>query len=437
MPHILSWHCSLPGPRRLQTHEPLVPITVGSALPGPSLLTAACRPVWSRGDTDWAMGQEGNQSCAHNYPSNTLSNRHGPGSPQRSLRNVGMERVGHGIARVRKSAYRKWRGVWIIYGVFPMIPHSAPKHSLCLQMFVNTHCWVWGTKNRGLYLKPQSEGQDVLITAPNSGTLRRPPFPCLLLTRTTFNYEKARNWLQSVITTVHKDNYPFNAGPIIGADRMSRKPNMFVPSTRLTTRFAIVTQERSWWRRGVEKKVTDERYRDVSGITLKSVLLLRYSTTLILTGASARNTPVPLSFKPRRLWLYVSDTFSESPVETACLRAESVPWLSTADRAVCRVRLEEGRALLWAPWGLSLHRLQLSFRIEFNTLIITLKAQPGLAPGYVTALLTPHEPRRRLRSSGRALPVIPRSRSAKGWPGLSVRAPRLWNGLPEDIGVLF
>ena len=58
----------------------------------------------------------------------------------------------------------------------------------------------------------------------------------------------------------------------------------------------------------------------------------------------------------------------------------------------------------------SLHWLPVRFRIDFKILLITFKARQGLAPEYITDMLTPYEPARSLRSAGEAFLNVPRSR---------------------------
>jgi len=57
-----------------------------------------------------------------------------------------------------------------------------------------------------------------------------------------------------------------------------------------------------------------------------------------------------------------------------------------------------------------------------------------VAPDCILDLVIPYEPSRSLRSSGRGLLSVPESRmQSKGDRALAIRAPRLWNNLPEDI----
>ena len=86
------------------------------------------------------------------------------------------------------------------------------------------------------------------------------------------------------------------------------------------------------------------------------------------------------------------------------------------------------------PISASLHLLPVCLRIDFKILLITFKAQSGLAPSYIKDILIPYEPARSLRSSDRALLTIPKSRLKTKWDRVfAIRAPRLWNALPEEI----
>uniref|UniRef100_A0A667WJC6 Reverse transcriptase domain-containing protein n=1 Tax=Myripristis murdjan TaxID=586833 RepID=A0A667WJC6_9TELE len=81
-----------------------------------------------------------------------------------------------------------------------------------------------------------------------------------------------------------------------------------------------------------------------------------------------------------------------------------------------------------------LHWLPVSFRIDFKVLLLVFKALNGLAPPYIQDLLTPYEPGRSLRSSGRALLEVPYSRLvSRGDRAFAVRGPRLWNALLEGL----
>ena len=82
----------------------------------------------------------------------------------------------------------------------------------------------------------------------------------------------------------------------------------------------------------------------------------------------------------------------------------------------------------------SLHWLPVCFRIDFKILLITFKALHDLAPAYISELLVPYVPSHSLRSSGSRLLFLPVSRLiTKGDRAFSIRAPKLWNDLPEEI----
>ena len=87
-----------------------------------------------------------------------------------------------------------------------------------------------------------------------------------------------------------------------------------------------------------------------------------------------------------------------------------------------------------SPVLASLHWLPVCLRIDFKILLITFKALHDLAPAYISELLVPYVASRSLRSSGSRLLVLPVSRLiTKGDRAFSIRAPKLWNELPEEI----
>lgn len=82
----------------------------------------------------------------------------------------------------------------------------------------------------------------------------------------------------------------------------------------------------------------------------------------------------------------------------------------------------------------SLHWLPVSFRVDFKILLFVFKALNGLAPPYVTEMLTLRESNRTLRSTNQLLLVVPRTRYRRwGDQAFSVAGPRLWNKLPADL----
>ncbi|KAI5622818.1 hypothetical protein C0J50_17696, partial [Silurus asotus] len=80
---------------------------------------------------------------------------------------------------------------------------------------------------------------------------------------------------------------------------------------------------------------------------------------------------------------------------------------------------------------LSLHWLPVTFRINYNLLLLTYKALNGLAPMSLSSLLTRYNPSRSLRSQNSGLLVVPRI--AKSTRSFLHLAPKLWNSLPDSV----
>ncbi len=82
----------------------------------------------------------------------------------------------------------------------------------------------------------------------------------------------------------------------------------------------------------------------------------------------------------------------------------------------------------------SLHWLPIKFRISYKILLLAYKALNGLAPAYLTCLLSRYSPTRSLRSQNSGLLVVPRiAKSTKGGIAFSYLAPKLWNSLPNNV----
>ncbi len=78
--------------------------------------------------------------------------------------------------------------------------------------------------------------------------------------------------------------------------------------------------------------------------------------------------------------------------------------------------------------------LSLSYRISYKILLLAYKALNGLAPAYLTSLLSRYNPSRSLRSQNSGLLVVPRiAKSTKGGRAFSYLAPKLWNSLPGNV----
>ncbi len=82
----------------------------------------------------------------------------------------------------------------------------------------------------------------------------------------------------------------------------------------------------------------------------------------------------------------------------------------------------------------SLHRLPVSFHIDFKILLLVYMALHGLAPDYLSEMLLVYEPGRRLKSTGSSLLAVLQSRTRTfGDAAFSRYAPNRWNSLPEDL----
>ena len=81
-----------------------------------------------------------------------------------------------------------------------------------------------------------------------------------------------------------------------------------------------------------------------------------------------------------------------------------------------------------------LHWLPVKWRINYKIVVLVFRALHGLAPAYVSTLITPYEPRRALRSTGSALLCVPRHNLERyGRRSFSCAGPVLWNSLPEGM----
>ena len=82
-----------------------------------------------------------------------------------------------------------------------------------------------------------------------------------------------------------------------------------------------------------------------------------------------------------------------------------------------------------------LHWLPVDKRIEFKVLLLCYKCVNGLAPPYLSDLLSKYVPTRSLRSADKDLLVVPSSCRLKtfGDRAFTQAAPRLWNELPREI----
>ena len=87
-----------------------------------------------------------------------------------------------------------------------------------------------------------------------------------------------------------------------------------------------------------------------------------------------------------------------------------------------------------SPILAKLHWLPVRSRIEYKILLLTFRALNNIGPQYIRDLLNIYTPPRNLRSIDKHVLVVPNSKmKTAGDRAFSCIAPRLWNGLPEDI----
>ena len=80
-----------------------------------------------------------------------------------------------------------------------------------------------------------------------------------------------------------------------------------------------------------------------------------------------------------------------------------------------------------------LHWLPIKQRIAFKIMLLTYKSVHNASPSYISELITAHVPTRNLRSSSRFNFEVPKVRMRYGARSFAAAAPKLWNGLPQDI----
>ncbi len=87
-----------------------------------------------------------------------------------------------------------------------------------------------------------------------------------------------------------------------------------------------------------------------------------------------------------------------------------------------------------SPLLSTLHWLPIKHRIYFKILLITYKALNGLAPHYLSELLSQYSPPCQLCSQISGHLIIPRiSKSTAGGRSFFYLAPKLWNNLPNNV----
>ncbi len=114
--------------------------------------------------------------------------------------------------------------------------------------------------------------------------------------------------------------------------------------------------------------------------------------------------------------------------------ASSINKLQVVQNAAARVLTRSRKYYHITSILQSLHWLPIKFRISYKILLLAYKAQNGLAPAYLTSLLSRYNPTCSLKSQNSGLLVVPRiAKSTKGGRDFSHFAPKLWNSLQDNI----
>ena len=86
------------------------------------------------------------------------------------------------------------------------------------------------------------------------------------------------------------------------------------------------------------------------------------------------------------------------------------------------------------PFLCQLHWLTIEYRALFKILLLTYKALHGMAPKFISDLVTSYVPKRTLRSSSKNFLQVQRpSTKFYGARSFTVAAATEWNRLPDDI----
>ncbi len=103
---------------------------------------------------------------------------------------------------------------------------------------------------------------------------------------------------------------------------------------------------------------------------------------------------------------------------------------NAAARVLTRTRKYDHISLVMS----TLHWLPIKHRIGFKILLITYKALNGLAPQYLSEILSHYSPPHPLRSQNSGHLKVPRiSKSTAGGRSFFYLAPKLWNNLPNTV----
>ena len=139
---------------------------------------------------------------------------------------------------------------------------------------------------------------------------------------------------------------------------------------------------------------------------------------------------------------YTEKTYSDIPntqkilvdTDLGVFRVGHEHELDTKTKSTARLVMKSKKSEHITPILIGLHWLHVQERIIFKLLLNTYKALHGLAPDYLSNLLSVYKPARSLRSSSSYNLSVPRSRTVTyGDRTFACACPKLWNQLPLSI----
>jgi len=111
--------------------------------------------------------------------------------------------------------------------------------------------------------------------------------------------------------------------------------------------------------------------------------------------------------------------------------------LQSVQNACARLIFNEHKFCHTTPLTMELHWLPIRFRIEFKILLITFEILHGLAPSYLSSLISLRRPsRHNIRNSNDNLLLRYRSfisKASLGDRSFACAALKFWNALPFDV----
>ena len=134
--------------------------------------------------------------------------------------------------------------------------------------------------------------------------------------------------------------------------------------------------------------------------------------------------------------LYADDSQLYISFKTDCFAdlADMISSLQSVQNTAARIVTLTKKFDHITPVLIQLHWLPVHFRILVKVLLLVYKALNGMAPLYITELLSYRTCSRTLRSTDQKLLAVPKSRlKTYGDRAFSVPAPKLWNELPLDL----